>query len=56
MEKYTTWLRKNIFMVLMIFGLVIGNGICYWYNERPLHTITNIVMVVLIYMNYGRRK
>lgn len=46
--------RNNIFMLIAILGLVIGNIVCLYYNGRLLHTLTNVVMGLLIFMNFGK--
>ena len=39
-------------MVIAFLLLIIGNVFCYYYNNRPLYPLTNVVAVVLILVNF----
>ena len=41
-------IKKYIFTVLLVIGLVVGNIICYNVNGRFLTITTNLVFVFLI--------
>jgi hypothetical protein len=47
--------KINIFAAIAIAMLIVGNILCYAYNDRLLHPITNIVMVALIYINFIKK-
>lgn len=54
--KNTNTLRKYIFPILLISGLIIGNLICYTENSRFLKPTTNMVIVFLIVASFIRSK
>lgn len=54
--KSTNTLRKYIFPILLISGLIIGNLICYTENSRFLKPTTNMVIVFLIVASFIRSK
>lgn len=45
---------NKIFAAIFIAMLVIGNIICYIYNDRLLHPMTNILMLGLTYINFRK--
>ena len=46
----------NIFLIIGILGLIIGNIWCFIVNQRLLHTSTNIVIIMLLVINFTKRK
>ncbi len=49
-------IKKYIFPIILLIGLIIGNILCYKYNGRILHTSTNIVVFLLIGFNFIKPK
>lgn len=46
---------NHIFGAIAIAMLVIGNIVCYAYNDRLLNPITNILMLGLTYLNFRNK-
>ena len=44
-------IKKYIFPIILLIGLIVSNILCYKYNGRILHTSTNLVMIILIVIN-----
>lgn len=49
-------MKKNIFTIIQVALLVIGNIWCYIANDRLLHTTTNIIMILVIVLYYNQNK
>jgi hypothetical protein len=48
--------RKHIFPILLLIGLIIGNLICYSENSRILKPTTNMVIGFLIIAGFVRSR
>ena len=48
--------RKYIFPILLVIGLIIGNLICYGENGRVLKPTTHMVIGLLIIASLVRRR
>ena len=48
--------RKYIFPILLLIGLIIGNLICYSENSRILKPTTNMVIGFLIIAGFVRSR
>ena len=48
--------RKYIFSILLVIGLIIGNSICYTENNRFLKPTTNLVIGFLIISSFINSK
>ena len=41
-------MNKNIFTIIMVLMLVIGNAASFYFNDRMLKTSTNVVLCFMI--------
>jgi hypothetical protein len=41
-------MNKKVFLTVLVLMMVIGNALCYHYNNRPLQTSTNVVLGFMI--------
>lgn len=41
-------MNKKIFITVLVLMMVIGNVLCYHYNQRPLKTSTNVVLGFMV--------
>jgi len=48
--------RKYVFQILLVIGLIIGNLICYNENSRFLKPTTNLVIGFLIVASFVRNR
>ena len=48
--------RKHIFPILLLIGLIIGNLICYSENSRILKPTTNMLIGFLIIAGFVRSR
>ena len=55
-EKIKIWIKNNFFITLSILLLVVMNIICYANNGRILHLSTNVVMILLAMLNFGKKR
>ena len=45
-------IKKYIFPIILLLGLIVANILCYKYNSRLLHLSTNMVIFFLIGINF----
>ena len=48
--------RKYVFVILLVIGLIVGNLICYNENNRFLKPTTNILIGFIIVANFVRSR
>jgi len=41
-------MNKNIFTIIMVLMLIIGNAASFYFNDRMLKTHTNVVLSIMI--------
>ena len=54
-EKYRVMVRK-VFLSLGILFLILGNVLCYHYNDRLLHPMTNLCFVFIVNIIYYEKE
>ena len=53
--KNNTMKKNHIFGAICIAMLVVGNIVCYAYNDRLLNPMTNFLMLGLTYFNFRKK-
>ena len=43
---------KKVFLSLGILFLILGNVLCYHYNDRLLHPMTNVCLGIMLFLNF----
>lgn len=45
-------MRQKIKLILCVLIFIVGNIFSYYINDRFLHTPTNIILLLIIILNY----